>query len=216
MRHQAKYGFGFSYFELQRIMQELAEGLKAANPSRKFPESWDKLLPNRNFVHNFTGRHLLSLQSTMELNSARSIVTREDLELWQTDTEGHDGVVQNGSNLEGSGVPVEWAQDVADPSIAGLADPSFNNRQAPEVKLSPDEVVSQTRSIPAGPGHDIANFVPGPGAQPDDAFPEPSHEEKLQLLHRYEQSLIGFLLLTISLFPDFLLGVARIQNCFQW
>ena len=31
---------------------------------------------------------LLTLQGTMELNKARRIITREDLELWQSDTEG--------------------------------------------------------------------------------------------------------------------------------
>ena len=87
-----------------------------------------------------------------------------------------------------SGIPMEWAQDVADPSIAGLADPSFNNRQAPEVRLFPEEVLNQASSSPPGqdnpPGHDIANFVPGPGAQAEDVFPETSHEENLHLLHR--------------------------------
>ena len=88
LRHQCKYGFGLSFFELTRLIQELAEGLKAANPERKFPEAWAKLLPKQSFVYNFARRHLLSLHSTMELSKARSIVTREDLELWQNDTEG--------------------------------------------------------------------------------------------------------------------------------
>ena len=88
LRHQSRYGFGLSYFELKRLIQELAEGLKAANPKRKFPEAWNDLLPKQSFVYNFTKRHFLSLHSTMELSKARSIVTREDLELWQNDTEG--------------------------------------------------------------------------------------------------------------------------------
>ena len=88
IRHQAKYGFGLSYFELQRTIQELAEGLKASNPTRKFPEAWSQFLPDKTFVHNFARRHLLTLRSTMELNKARSIVSIEDLGLWQSDTEG--------------------------------------------------------------------------------------------------------------------------------
>ena len=88
IRHQCKYGFGLSFFELQRTIQELAEGLQKANPKRKFPEAWSEFLPDRWFVYNFATRHLLTLRSTMELNKARSIVTREDLELWQSDTEG--------------------------------------------------------------------------------------------------------------------------------
>ena len=88
IRHQVKYGFGLSYFELQRTIQELAEGLSKSNPRRKFPETWSKLLPEKYFVYNFAMRHLLTLRSTMELNKARSIVSREDLELWQSDTEG--------------------------------------------------------------------------------------------------------------------------------
>ena len=87
IRHQCKFGFGLSYFELQRTIQELAEGLSAANPHRKFPEAWAKFLPEKWFVYNFAKRHLLTLRSTMELNKARSIITREDLELWQSDTE---------------------------------------------------------------------------------------------------------------------------------
>ena len=35
-----------------------------------------------------TTSQLLTLQGTMELNKARRIITREDLELWQSDTEG--------------------------------------------------------------------------------------------------------------------------------
>ena len=88
IKHQCKYGFGLSYFELQRTIQELAEGLSAANPTRKFPETWSTFLPDKWFVYNFATRHHLTLRSTMELNKARSIVTREDLELWQSDTEG--------------------------------------------------------------------------------------------------------------------------------
>ena len=88
IRHQCKFGFGLSFFELRRVIQELAEGLKAANPKRKFPEAWDKFLPEQWFVYNFARRHLLRIHSTMELNRARSIITREDLELWQSDTEG--------------------------------------------------------------------------------------------------------------------------------
>ena len=88
IRHQCKYGFGLSFFELRRLIQELAEGLKSANPTRKFPESWEKFLPEEHFAYNFAKRHLLTLRSTMELNKARSIITIEDLELWQSDTEG--------------------------------------------------------------------------------------------------------------------------------
>ena len=88
VRHQCKYGFGLSFFELQRTIQELAEGLSVANRTRKFPEAWSKFLPDKWFVYNFATRHLLTLRSTMELNKARSIVTRQDLELWQSDTEG--------------------------------------------------------------------------------------------------------------------------------
>ena len=67
-----------------RVIEELAEGLNAA----KFPESWDRFLPEKYFVYNFAKRHLLTLRSTMELNKARSILSPEDLELWQLDTEG--------------------------------------------------------------------------------------------------------------------------------
>ena len=88
IQHQVKFGFGLSFFELIRVIQELAEGLKAANPKRKFPEKWDKLLPENYFVYNFAKRHLLTIRSTMELNKARSILSPEDLELWQFDTEG--------------------------------------------------------------------------------------------------------------------------------
>ena len=79
IRHQVKFGFGLSFFELMRVIEELAEGLKAANPKRKFPESWDKFLPEKYFVYNFAKRHLLTLRSTMELNKARSILSPEDL-----------------------------------------------------------------------------------------------------------------------------------------
>ena len=98
IRHQCKYGFGLSFFELRRVIEELAEGLKAANPKRKFPESWEELLPEKYFVYNFAKRHLLTIRSTMELNRARSIVTREDLELWQSDTEG--GLVNHPDTAE--------------------------------------------------------------------------------------------------------------------
>ena len=137
----------------------------------------------------------------------------EELETVINNVRGHDGVVHNGGNLEGrqliiidpaleeevagSGAPSEWAHDVADPTIAGLVDPSCNNNlQAPEVSLppGPGEMVNQADSTPPGdgmtnsgstpPGHDIANFVPRPGAQPEYIFPEMSHEEKLHLLHR--------------------------------
>lgn len=49
-----------------------------------FPEAWSEFLPDRwfAFVYNF------AIQGTMELNKARRIITREDLELWQSDTEG--------------------------------------------------------------------------------------------------------------------------------
>ena len=85
--HQSKFGFGLSFFELQRTIQELAEGLSAANPNRKFPEAWSTFLPEKWFVYNFAKRHLLTLRATMELNKARSIVSTEDMELWQSDTE---------------------------------------------------------------------------------------------------------------------------------
>ena len=98
IRHQCKYGFGLSFFELQRVIEELSEGLKAANPKRKFPASWDKFMPEKHFVYNFAKRHLLTIRSTMELNKARSIVSQEDLELWQSDTEG--GLVFNPETAE--------------------------------------------------------------------------------------------------------------------
>ena len=88
IRHQSKYGFGLSFFELQRTVQELAEGLGSANPARVFPESWSKFLPEKHFVYNFARRHLLTLRSTMELNQARSMVSEEYLGLTQKDTEG--------------------------------------------------------------------------------------------------------------------------------
>ena len=84
IRHQVKFGFGLSFFELMRVIEELAEGLNAA----KFQESWDRFLPEKYFVYHFAKRHLLTLRSTMELNKARSILSPEDLELWQLDTEG--------------------------------------------------------------------------------------------------------------------------------
>ena len=98
IRHQCKYGFGLSFFKLVRVIEELAEGLKAANPKRKFPESWDKFLPEKYFVYNFAKRHLLTIRNTMELNKARSIVSEEDLGLWQRDTKG--GLVFNPDTAE--------------------------------------------------------------------------------------------------------------------
>ena len=70
-----------------RTNQELAEGYvqQTLNGSFRKPGQNSSLIGGLRLC---TTSQLLTLQGTMELNKARRIITREDLELWRSDTEG--------------------------------------------------------------------------------------------------------------------------------
>ena len=44
-------------------------------------------MPEKWFAYYFAKRHLPTLRAKMELNKARNILTIDDMELWQSDTE---------------------------------------------------------------------------------------------------------------------------------
>ena len=81
-------GCGMDFCQLSLIIQELANALKASNPDREFPSSWESNFPHKSYVRRFIKRNNLVLRRTMPLSRARAMLTYSDLDNWYTDISG--------------------------------------------------------------------------------------------------------------------------------
>ena len=82
-------GCGLSFEQLGLLLQEVFLGLKEANSSRMTGFETSNQLPHTNWVRRFAERHSICLRRTVEISKGRQILTSQDLDLWQQDTENY-------------------------------------------------------------------------------------------------------------------------------
>ena len=82
-------GCGLSFEQLGLLLQEVFIGLKEANSSRMTGFETSNQLPHTNWVRRFAERNSICLRRTVEISKGRQILTSQDLDLWQQDTENY-------------------------------------------------------------------------------------------------------------------------------
>ena len=87
VKWRASVGCGLEWRQLQSIIQEVLLGVKSANPDRITGYEDTAQLPNVDFCRRLALRHNLSLRRTSEITKGRQILTKDDLQLWQMETE---------------------------------------------------------------------------------------------------------------------------------
>ena len=87
VKWRASVGCGLEWRQLQSIIQEVLLGVKSANPDRITGYEGTGQLPNVDFCRRLALRHNLSLRRTSEITKGRQILTKEDMQLWQMETE---------------------------------------------------------------------------------------------------------------------------------
>ena len=87
VKWRASVGCGLEWRQLQSIIQEVLLGVKAANPDRITGYENTGQLPNIDFCRRLALRHNLTLRRTSEITKGRQVLTKEDLQLWQMETE---------------------------------------------------------------------------------------------------------------------------------
>ena len=85
--YRQKIGLGVTMYQLQLLIQEVLTAVCSSNPERVSAYEHCGQLPNRHFVSHFVKRHNLTLRATMEISKGRQILSTDDLEAWQRDTE---------------------------------------------------------------------------------------------------------------------------------
>lgn len=86
---QQEVGCGLSFEQLGLLLQEVFLGLKEAIPDRITGFEKSNHLPYPNWVRRFAERHSIGLRRSVEISKGRQILTVQDLELWQKDTEDY-------------------------------------------------------------------------------------------------------------------------------
>ena len=93
VRERVSIGCGVDFNQLCLLIQECVGALKVSNPDRQFPSSWESNYPDESFVRRLCKRNGLKLRATMELSTARAMLTVHDLDKWFGDVE--EGFVKN-------------------------------------------------------------------------------------------------------------------------
>ena len=82
LKEASRIGFGYTYYDLRLIIQELLQGLVTSNPARAETIPWENLWPPQQFAFDFCKKYQLKLRKTMHLSEARAEITPEDLATW--------------------------------------------------------------------------------------------------------------------------------------
>ena len=87
VKWRASIGCGVDFRQLQDLIQESLLAIKQANPERITGYENTGQFPNIFFVRRLVKRHNLSLRRTSEISKGRQVLTKDDLKMWQVETE---------------------------------------------------------------------------------------------------------------------------------